>query len=251
MKKQNIIITAGPTNETIDAVMKITNMSTGALGAIVADTLFSNYDEQINKIYYISTKLSLKPNYNGDKIVYLKVESAEDLLNTLEKLLTTEKIDAIVHSSAVGDYVGEYVIRAEDIVDEILSLQKDEITREKLISIFENPSFKCNNDTKISSYEKNLIVKLGLTPKVISSIKKLSPSTKLIGFKLLEGVTEDELYEVAHRLLIKNDANYIVANLLNRIGGGKHFAMILDKDGVIARCNTKQEIAYNISRLIF
>lgn len=36
--KKNIIITSGPTNERIDAVMKITNMSTGALGAIVADT---------------------------------------------------------------------------------------------------------------------------------------------------------------------------------------------------------------------
>ena len=35
--KKNIIITSGPTNERLDAVMKITNMSTGALGAIVAD----------------------------------------------------------------------------------------------------------------------------------------------------------------------------------------------------------------------
>ena len=30
--KKNIIIDAGPTNERIDAVMKITNMSTGRLG---------------------------------------------------------------------------------------------------------------------------------------------------------------------------------------------------------------------------
>ena len=36
---KNIIITSGPTNEKIDAVMKITNMSTGALGAAVADSL--------------------------------------------------------------------------------------------------------------------------------------------------------------------------------------------------------------------
>ena len=32
MMKQNIIITAGPTNERIDSVMKITNISSGALG---------------------------------------------------------------------------------------------------------------------------------------------------------------------------------------------------------------------------
>ena len=32
MKTKNILITAGPTNEYIDEVMKITNMSTGRLG---------------------------------------------------------------------------------------------------------------------------------------------------------------------------------------------------------------------------
>jgi len=32
MNNKNIIVTSGPTNERIDAVMKITNMSTGALG---------------------------------------------------------------------------------------------------------------------------------------------------------------------------------------------------------------------------
>ena len=36
---KNIIIDAGPTNERIDAVMKITNMSTGALGSIIADVI--------------------------------------------------------------------------------------------------------------------------------------------------------------------------------------------------------------------
>ena len=46
--KKNIIITSGPTNERLDAVMKITNMSTGALGAIVAEE-FLQEEEKINK----------------------------------------------------------------------------------------------------------------------------------------------------------------------------------------------------------
>ena len=36
---KTIIVTSGPTNEKIDDVMKITNMSTGMLGAIVADAI--------------------------------------------------------------------------------------------------------------------------------------------------------------------------------------------------------------------
>ena len=48
--KKKIIITAGPTNERIDSVMKITNMSTGALGCIFAETFLEDRDEKIEKI---------------------------------------------------------------------------------------------------------------------------------------------------------------------------------------------------------
>lgn len=252
---KNIIIDAGPTNERIDAVMKITNMSTGALGSIIADTLMNKFGDEIENLFYISPKLSYKPRTKSDKIKLVQIDSTEDLIIALEKLFREYKIDAIVHSAAVGDYKGKYVIRAEDLIEEILGANLQSLTKEeqraKLLNIFENPTTLCNDESKISSYEKNLLVKLDLTPKVISKIKKYSPGTKLIGFKLLEGVNEEELYNVAHNLLIKNNADYIVANLLNRIGGGKHFAMIIDKDGIKQKCDTKAEIADNISNLIF
>lgn len=252
---KNIIIDAGPTNERIDAVMKITNMSTGALGSIIADVILEQFGDEIENLFYISTKLSYKPRNKSDKIKLLQVESTDDLINTLESLFGQYKIDAIVHSAAVGDYKGRYVIRAEDIVEEIINsdfinLSVDE-KREKLLNIFKSPKAVCNDDTKISSYEENLMVMLDLTPKVISRIKKLSPDTMLIGFKLLEGVSEDELYDVASKLLKKNSADYIIANLLDRIGGGKHFAMILNKNGILTRCYTKSEIANTITKLIF
>lgn len=252
---KNIIIDAGPTNERIDAVMKITNMSTGALGAIIADTILEHFDDEVENLFYISTKLSRKPRIQNDKVKILQVESTDDLLNTLEKLFKTYKIDAIVHSAAVGDYKGRYVIRAEDIVEEIVNTDFTNLPLEekkaKLLDIFKAPQTVCNDETKISSYEENLMIMLDLTTKVISKIKQFEPNVKLIGFKLLEGVSEEELYQVAHKLLIKNNADYIVANLLDRIGNGKHFAMILDKDKVVKRCETKNEIANEISNLIF
>ena len=252
---KNIIIDAGPTNERIDAVMKITNMSTGALGSIIADTILSEFGDEIENLFYISTKLSYKPRTKSEKVKLLQVESTDDLINTLEDLFKNYKIDAIVHSAAVGDYKGRYVIRAEDIVEEIINTDFSNLPisdkREKLLNIFKSPKAVCNDDTKISSYEENLMVMLDLTPKVISRIKTLSPNTMLVGFKLLEGVSEEELYNVASNLLNKNHADYIVANLLDRIGGGKHFAMILNKDGILTKCNTKAEIATTISNLIF
>ncbi len=254
--KKNIIITAGPTNERIDAVMKITNMSTGALGNVIAETFLKDKADEIGTIYYISTKLSYKPRIESEKVKLVTVESTQDLIDALSKIFATEKIDIIVHSSAVGDYVGKYVIRAEELIDEIWDTvqnakSKDEVTKEVLMNIFENPRSICNNETKISSYEPHLMTMLSLTPKVISMIKKMAPSVTLVGFKLLEGVSKEELFQVASNLRKKNQADYIVANDLAKIGGGKHWAMIIGENGIVTECNTKVEIAKALETLLF
>ncbi len=253
---KNIIITSGPTNEKIDAVMKITNMSTGALGAVVADTFLEERNEEIERIYYISTKMSYKPKVKSEKIQFITVESTQDLIEALEEIFATKKIDIIIHSAAVGDYAGKYAIRAEELVDEIWekvqnAKSKEEITKEMLMSIFENPETVCNNTTKISSYEPHLMTMLTLTPKVISKIKQMAPEVTLVGFKLLEGVGKEELYDVASKLRQKNKADYIVANDLAKIGNGKHWAMIINEKGITAECETKKEIAQTLEKLLF
>lgn len=253
---KNIIITSGPTNEKIDAVMKITNMSTGALGAVVADTFLEERDEEIETIYYISTKMCYKPKVKSEKIQFITVESTQDLIEALEEIFATKKIDIIIHSAAVGDYAGKYAIRAEELVDEIWkkvqnAKSKEEITKEMLMSIFENPETVCNNTTKISSYEPHLMTMLTLTPKVISKIKQMAPEVTLVGFKLLEGVSKEELYDVASKLRKKNKADYIVANDLAKIGNGKHWAMIINEKGITAECETKKEIAQTLEKLLF
>lgn len=251
---KRIIITAGPTNERIDAVMKITNMSTGTLGSVIADTFLDNKFGEIDKIYFVSTKMSRTPVYiHSSRIERVVIESTQDLIEALEDIFVKDKIDFIIHSAAVGDYAGKYVIRAEDLIEEIIQKQRDKVvlSRETLMEIFENPQAVQNDETKISSYEPHLMTMLTLTPKVIGKIKQMSPDTKLVGFKLLEGVTEEELYQVADRLRKKNDADFIVANDLARIGNGKHWAMIINKDGIYTQCQTKQEIALALQELLF
>lgn len=253
---KNIIITAGPTNERIDAVMKITNMSTGALGNVVAETFLEDKYDEIEKIFYISTKLSYKPRIGNEKVQFITVESTDDLICALEEIFANNKIDIMIHSAAVGDYAGKYVIRAEELVDEIFTKiqeteNKADITKEVLMGIFENPVSVCNDETKISSYEPHLMTMLKLTPKVIGKIKEMAPDVTLVGFKLLEGVSKEELFEVASRLREKNSADFIVANDLAKIGNGKHWAMILDENGIVTECNTKKEIAKELAELLF
>ena len=236
--------------------MKITNMASGALGSVLAETFLEDKNDQIENIYYISTKMSYKPKLISDKIQFVTIESTQDLIEALKEIFATKKIDIIIHSSAVGDYAGKYVIRAEELVNEIWetiqnSQTPEEITKERLLKIFENPKHVCNNNTKISSYEPHLMTMLQLTPKVIGQIKQMAPNVTLVGFKLLDGVSKDELYQVASKLREKNEADFIVANDLSKIGHGKHWAMILNKNGILTECNTKKEIAISLESFLF
>lgn len=252
---KKIIITSGPTNERIDSVMKITNMSTGALGCVFAETFLEERAEEIEKIFFISTKMSRKPRVDSPKIEYVTIESTQDLIEALQKIFRENKIDIVIHSAAVGDYAGKYSIKAEELVDEIWdtiqSNPVEAISKQRLMEIFENPRVIADNSGKMSSYEPHLMTMYSLTPKVIGMIKKLDANVKLVGFKLLDGVSKEELLKVATRLREKNQADFIVANDLSKIGGGKHWAMVVDKDGVVCECQTKKEIAASIQDLMF
>lgn len=252
--KKNIIVTSGPTNERIDAVMKITNMSTGALGAKVADELLR--EEELGKLYYISPKLAYKPKTKSEKLELVQIESALDLLKTLKNIITNHEIYGVVHSAAVGDYYGEYAITGEIlaslIAKEIYNKKlSKEMLEKTILDVIKNPDIITDNTHKISSYQDNLMVKLGLTPKVIKSIKECDPNIKLIGFKLLDGISKEELLRVASNLREKNNADYIVANDLSKVGKGKHYATIINEDGIFKECETKEEIAKSLRKILF
>ena len=104
--------------------------------------------------------------------------------------------------------------------------------------------------SKISSYEDNLVIVLKPTPKIISIIKNLSPSTYLVGFKLLDGVSKEELIEVAKRLRNKNNCNLVVANDLATIRNGEHIGYIIDKNNEIEEAHGKDDIAKKLVRRI-
>ena len=175
MKEKNILITAGPTNEYIDEVMKITNMSTGRLGI----ELTKNYLNEGAKVTLIATRgvfrsglferynLANNPNLKG-----IPIETTEDMFKSLESE-SKNIYDLVIHSSAVGDYKPEFSFKMEDLADELAkAIHSGKTTKEEILSILTNPNCKVNDDTKISSYEPNLTVKLTLTPKLISHLRE-------------------------------------------------------------------------------
>lgn len=72
------------------------------------------------------------------------------------------------------------------------------------------------------------------TPKIISTIKELSPKTFLVGFKLLDNVSNELLIDTAMNMKEKNNCNLVVANDLYNIRHGNHKTFII---------NNKEDIA--------
>ena len=236
MKK--VIITSGGTSERIDNVRKITNSSSGKLGMVIANHLLQENNDIM--IYYVCSKKTLRPTDERVKIV--EVDGTIDLKNTIEGLLTNQHIDYFIHSMAVSDYMSDYVTTIERIKESVK--EHDDIDE-----AFNN--IEVIGGSKISSYEDNLVIVLKPTPKIISIIKNLSPSTYLVGFKLLDGVSKEELIEVAKRLRNKNNCDLVVANDLSSIRNGNHIGYIIDKSNKIEEAQGKDDIAKKLVKKMF
>jgi phosphopantothenate-cysteine ligase len=234
MIKKNILITAGPTNEYIDEVMKITNMSTGRLGI----ELTKNYLNEGANVTLIATRSVFRSGLferyglaNNPNLKSLPIETTDDMYKALESE-SKNNYDMVIHSSAVGDYKPEFSFRMEDLADELaLAIHNGLTTKEEILNLLTNPSCKVNDDTKISSYEPNLTVKLTLTTKLISNLRYWYKDATLIGFKLLENVPKEHLMEVAKKLCIKNNMDYIIANDLHDLRQGQHLSFLVNENG--------------------
>ena len=231
--------------------MKITNMSTGRLGI----ELTKNYLNEGYEVTLIATRSVIRSNLyerynlgNNPNLKTIPIETTEDMLQALVNE-SKNKYDLVIHSSAVGDYKPEFSFRMEDLAEELANAIKEGlITKEEILSILTNPKCKVNDDTKISSYEPHLTVKLTLTPKLISRLRELFPEATLIGFKLLENVTKEHLLEVAKKLCIKNNMDYIIANDLHDLRQGTHLSFLVNKDGYQNEQFTSPEDIFNSTK---
>lgn len=228
MKKY--VITSGGISEKIDNVRKITNSSSGKLGMTIANHLLESKSDIT--IYYVCSKNALRPSNKRVKII--EVVGTLDLKDKVESLLRNEKIDYFIHTMAVADYMVDYVTTVDKMKKSFLN----------------NSDMEVINDTKISSYENNLVLVLKPTPKIIGLIKKESPLTYLVGFKLLDGVSKKELIEVAMRLRDKNKCDLVVANDLEDIRNKEHKAYIIDKEDKVVEASDKEDIAKKLVRMM-
>ena len=208
MKRLKVAITSGGTREKIDDVRVLTNISSGKLGARIANKFIVAGHE----VTYLCPKGTVMPSeesYNR-----FTISDVESLMAAMEMVVPT--VDVVIHPMAVSDFSFDY----EGAI--------------KLSSGSLNSFVQHINDTIV------------MTPKVISHFKGWNPDAILVGFKFTSGLTKDELKVVANKLKDTNNLDMVLANDKEAMRkAGSHNGILLMDDWE-EKCHGKEEIADRI-----
>ncbi len=233
-----ILITAGGTFETIDDVRTIKNKSTGRLGQLIADS-FKGEDIEIDYIY---GEGSLLPDFEVN--LYM-IKDVRDLEKTLRNLLETHTYHAVIHAMAVSDYEIYSVSTIDHLAKAIGGLSNHDLK-----DVLEHYQEDLDRFDKIPSDHDDLVVLMRKAPKIIQMIKRYQKDTILVGFKLLVDSSKASLLKEAHKLMDRNDCDYVFANDLKDISGDRHKGYLVERDLSYQTYYTKQEIASAIKERV-
>lgn len=245
----NILITAGGTSEKIDNVRSITNHSTGRLGKAIGEAFLNNG----HQVTYVTTPQAVRPSKQANLDI-LEIETTKELESALLEQFQHHTFDSIIHSMAVSDFTTETTL-SEDLFIEKLAAkltEADALTdladlTEALYHSLDEIGQTIQQEKKIPSGTDRLLLFLKKNPKIIAMLKEKQPQAILVGFKLLVGVSTDELLRVGQAILAKNHCDFVLANDLEDIHGEQHKAMLIDATGQIESAQTKNDIAQLIA----
>lgn len=225
MKK--VLITSGGTREFIDDVRVLTNISTGKLGAKIAEKFYHS-DEDF-EIHYITPKGAKKPDptftikrFIGDKwgkqmfkikenYFEYEISDVQSVYNIMEKLVP--QMDIIIHCMAVSDFG------------------------------FKPCSTKLKSNDPMAFIE-SLKERIYQTPKILKEIKKWNPTCKLVSFKFEVGLTNEKLIEIATNSGKDNGCDLVIANDKTEMNKEKnHIGYAIQPDGKVENIKGKEKIA--------
>jgi phosphopantothenate-cysteine ligase len=221
----NILITSGGTSERIDPVRRIANSATGRLGALIAE----RFGADGANVYYVCGANACVPNVGTSVgaalaaadggVTVRRIDDTADLESAVRELCAAVKFDAVIHAAAVSDY--------------------------RVVSVSSGGA-ELDRSQKISSTLPELTIALEPTPKIISLYRELAPNACLVGFKLLDSVSREELFSAARKVMDANNCAFVLANDGSQISGDAHVGHLLKRDGSAAEFTTKQDIAEGI-----
>ena len=254
----HIAITAGGTEEPIDGVRKITNMSSGSLSWFCLQAVLSyvkKHKIEAYTIHYIKATRAITKELTTEEashINFIEVTNTQSVYNVVEALMNEVNVDIFIHAMAISDFSYAYSVSKEDLADELFEKMNvnNLITKKEIEKILSNPKQKHRPEDKISSSQE-IIMGFETTPKVISLIKKINPKTFLVGFKLVKHNQDNHMIKQAEKLRLANNCDAVFANEASQLSVKEHAGVLLYKGEPVAHPIGKKEIAEAIVNLAF
>lgn len=216
-KRMKVMVTSGGTREYIDDVRVVTNISTGALGAKIAEEFLHSGAH----VFFVHAKGSVMPVVESDSQGRLTTEqyvTSADLMETMRVYCSGIGMDAVIHSAAVSDFTFR-----RDVPVKVSS----------------------DSEEGFIEYLRQTIVR---TPKIVKMIKKWCPDCKLVSFKFTVGKDTDELLNIALKAGEGCSADFVLANdKTEMVLKKEHVAYLLathpSKKGIYYWLSGKEDIA--------
>jgi phosphopantothenoylcysteine synthetase/decarboxylase len=196
------LVTAGPTYEPLDGARRITNFSTGHLGAELANFL-------TDRGHDVTLFFGAQSTYSGVRRA-LQVETfstTSDLQKKLQAYSGT-RVEAVFHAAAVSDFAfGKVWERTAS--GELIEMKAG----------------------KISTRQGTLLAELVPTVKIISHLRTWFPHAQITGWKYEVDGNRETVIEAAQKQTAENHTHLCVANgpaygdgfgLVNRNGSSVH-----------------------------
>jgi phosphopantothenate-cysteine ligase len=231
------LVTAGGTAERIDPVRVIANAASGRLGRLVAEGFLAGPEPA--RVTYVAPRAAERPA----GVDWLETTDAASLEAVLRHHLSRHRVDAIVHSMAVGDYRVRTVTTAARLAQDLADRAEDS---PQAVAAALRAAPGLDRDHKLSSRESELVLLLEPTPKIIAGLAGLAPGAVLVGFKLLSQAAPEALRRAALELMADNHCDFVLANDLADITGDRHIGQLIDRAGNSQRFTTKAAIAAGI-----
>lgn len=213
MNKINILVTGGPVHAYLDAVKLITNRFKGGRMAEFADTLNSIGRGNIN-ITYLTSKGSNIPKDIGTTVIYHN--GFDEYMQKVLELAPNH--DGVILGAAVCNLIPMNPFKGK----------------------FPSHNYRVGDRIPID---------FTIAPRVIDEVKRVAPNTKLIGFKLLQGVEHQELIDAAYGIVLESRAVGVIANDANDLNT-KFF--VTKEKGIIEFDvkNGQEDLAFFVVKLI-
>lgn len=187
---RKILITSGGTQEPIDQVRVISNLSTGRTGALLTDHLSSLGFS----VVLMHARGALLPKADVEKLSFV---SSADLSEALGSRLRIGDIHAVIHMAAVSDFV-------------LRDWEQDGVRHAG------------SNSGKISSGE-DLTLRLKRNPKVLDGIRGMSPvPLHLTAFKMTANADENGIQTAVRKVFEGSKPDWVVQNDTSEIDHSKN-----------------------------